>query len=161
MNTVVDVEGEDLFRGSPTLQHGDIRVSGGDLDLKVSFSPVFSGQSATLLLASSEDLNLEPTLQTLGKSYQFVMYGKNLQASDITALEDQLPDLQINYQNAVNLEDPNGFPVYPLEYTQNILNEITAIENTLSDLYALDGNSLSLDDLGHWSGFHFNPETCL
>ena len=147
MNTVVDVEGEDLFRGSPTLQHGDIRVSGGDLDLKVSFSPVFSGQSATLLLASSEDLNLEPTLQTFGKSYQFVMYGKNLQASDITALEDQLPDLQINYQNAVNLEDPNGFPVYPLEYTQNILNEITAIENTLSDLYALDGNSLSLDDL--------------
>ena len=147
MNTVVDVEGEDLFRGSPTLQHGDIRVSGGDLDLKVSFSPVFSGQSATLLLASSEDLNLEPTLQTLGKSYQFVMYGKNLQASDITALEDQLPDLQINYQNAVNLEDPNGFPVYPFEYTQNILNEITAIENTLSDLYALDGNSLSLDDL--------------
>ena len=52
--------------GVTSLQHGDIRVSGGDLNLKFSFAPVFSSQSATLLLASENNLNLEPSLQTFG-----------------------------------------------------------------------------------------------
>ena len=147
----MDVEGVNRSLGYLNLQHPDIRVSEGDLDLKVSFSPVFSSQSATLVLASEKNLNLVPSLQTFGKSYQILMYGKNLQASDITVLQNYGIVLQASYDNLIytGSYDPDFYTYnYYASESQNLSNQITAIENTLSGLYALNGSSLSLDDLG-------------
>lgn len=145
VQTTVEAEGVNRSLGVTSLQHGDIRVSGGDLNLKVSFAPVFSSQSATLLLASENNLNLEPSLQTFGNFYQLLMYGKNVESADISNLENLLSSLVVEYQNAT-LELA---PIAPSneDYLTQLSNEITAIENTLSDLYAMNGHALSIDDL--------------
>ena len=62
---------------SPQVQHLDLRVAENDLTMGVSFSPVFSNERSTLLLASDgKVIDYEETLA--GGYTQSLLYGSNL-----------------------------------------------------------------------------------
>ena len=70
-------------------------------------------------------------------------------------MENLLSSLVVEYQNAtveLALTAPSELSSAPTapsneDYLTQLSNEITAIENTLSDLYAMNGHALSIDDL--------------
>ncbi len=140
--TTLAVEGENRSRGSPFLQHGDFRVTGGDLSAQVSFSPVFSG-SGTLVLATDQNLYHSTSLTDLASTYQVLLMGNNLESSEISNLNNQLNNLRYEYTSYNNnYNDPNS-NLYDPTYISNLSTQITKLESALNNLYALDATSLA------------------
>ena len=144
--TTLAVEGENRSRGSPFLQHGDFRVTGGDLSAQVSFSPVFSG-SGTLVLATDQNLYHSTSLTDLASTYQVLLMGNNLESSEISNLNNQLNNLRYEYTSYNNnYNDPNS-NLYDPTYISNLSTQITKLESALNNLYALDATSLQLNEV--------------
>jgi len=153
--TVLAAEGENRSRGSPFLQQGDFRVTGGDLSVQVSFSPVFSG-SGTLVLATDQNLYHSTSLTDLASTYQVLLMGSNLESSEISNLTNQLNNLRNEYSLYINNynNDPyyyefNGIPYnyYDSTYASDLNSQITKLESALDNLYGLEARSLELEEV--------------
>jgi len=78
----------DLSLGFVSIGQADFRSTGGDLSVEVTFSPVFSHQSPSLLLAAKGDLNFKDPIRNPSSSHQLLLYGKNLDESSFSAIEN-------------------------------------------------------------------------
>ena len=148
--TVLAAEGENRSRGSPFLQQGDFRVTGGDLSAQVSFSPVFSG-SGSLVLATDQNLYHSTSLTDLASTYQVLLMGSNLESSEISNLTNQLSNLRNEYNLYVNnyYDDPNYSSVYNYydeTYASDLSTQITKLESALDNLHGLEARSLELEE---------------
>jgi|GEM_PF-1323855 len=76
-----------------SIQHSDVRVSGGDLNIKLNFSPVFTTQPSSILLATEENLNIETDILNLASNYQFLLFGKNVDDTLLSGFESLPPNV--------------------------------------------------------------------
>ena len=149
--TTLATEGENRSLGSSFLQHGDFRVTGGDLSAQVSFSPVFSG-SGSLVLATDQNLYHLMSLTDLASTYQVLLMGSNLESSEISNLTNQLNNLRYEYSNYIDddyLYNFSGtvYSGYDSTYASDLYSQITKLESALDNLYALEARSLALEEL--------------
>ena len=109
---------------SPRVQHLDLRVAENDLTMGVTFSPVFSSERSTLLLAADKKIIDHENSLNAGYS-QLLLYGSNLPSwnlsDDVRAQQDwhtlsattlELEDLSVglNAETILTLSDENpGF----------------------------------------------------
>ena len=161
--TTLATEGENRSLGSPFLQHGDFRVTGGDLSAQVSFSPVFSG-SGSLVLATDQNLYHLMSLTDLASTYHVLLMGSNLESNEISNLTNQLNNLRYEYNlytssdynyPYIEINDPNYnalnygsvYSGYDSTYASDLYSQITKLESALDNLYALEARSLELEEL--------------
>jgi filamentous hemagglutinin family protein len=153
--TVLAAEGENRSRGSPFLQQGDFRVTGGDLFAQVSFSPVFSG-SGSLVLATDQNLYHSTSLADFASTYQVLLMGNNLESSEISNLNNQLNNLRYEYNLYINNynNDPYYYEFgsipyssYDSTYASDLYSQITKLESALDNLHGLEARSLELEEL--------------
>ena len=118
--------------GFTKIQNGEFKVSGKNLTIGYSFSPVFSFQSASIILATDEELHFESNLQNLVNSYQGVFYGKNLDPSLLQGLETIPANLYPMNASSLDVDDLSiGLDV------DSVIK--LSLENPSSDAFSYDG----------------------
>ena len=95
----------DLSLGFVSIGQADFRSTGGDLSVGVTFSPVFSHQSPSLLLAAKGDLNFKDPIRNPSSSYQLLLYGKNLDESSFSAIENAPANLYSLDARSLSVDD--------------------------------------------------------
>ena len=83
-------------------QHADFRVDDGDLDIKVSFSPVFTSSSSSLLLGAKDGSVDTAVFDFISDFDQVVIFGNNVDTEIAAGLNTQADDLFV--LNAISLE---------------------------------------------------------
>lgn len=96
-----------LSLGFLSIGQADFRSTGGDLSVGVTFSPVFSHQSPSLLLAAKGDLNFKDPIRNPSNSYQLLLYGKNLNESTFSTIENPPANLYSLDARSLSVDDLN------------------------------------------------------
>ena len=141
-------------------QHGDFRVDNGDLNMEVSFSPVFTSSASSLFLGAKKGSVDSKTFDYLSDFDQVLIFGNNVREEiakgidngldnlftlDATSLEFDNLSVGLDAETIFKLEDEN--PNFDLSGS-NQVSKITLSNQSVgstapdSDLAGLPGPSL-------------------
>ena len=94
-----------LSRGFVSIGEVDFRVTGGELSLGLTFSPLLNYQAPSLLLATKEDLNLGNGIENVLSTYQLLLFGKSMFETSYSAIESPPANLFFANGNSLSVED--------------------------------------------------------